>query len=258
VDNLGYIEIKVVGKIGEIELTSANFDIKQLSLLLNNVEDLLFPNNKNDRPLISYDIQSGSVINHFKTGLQYVVGFGAILLQIQHTESIDFLETKTAKAFENIQQISKEKNYQFLFSTSEQKETLLKITPETKFYKSENMWADAEFYFYGTIKDAGGKSTVNIHLDTKDNGYLKIETKENFLKEQEKNLLYKKFGVRASGKQNVATGEIDTTSLKLIELIDYNPRYDAEYLNSLIAKAQNSWQGVEPDVWLADLRGSYE
>ena len=65
-------------------------------------------------------------------------------------------------------------------------------------------------------------------------------------------------GVRASGKQNVESGEIDTRSLRLIELVDYDPKFDSDYLNDLISKAKKSWKGVNPDEWLMNLRGGYE
>ena len=78
------------------------------------------------------------------------------------------------------------------------------------------------------------------------------------MKEREENLLYKEFGVRATGKQNIETGEIDTKTLSLVELIDYNPKFDNAYLNSLIKKAKKSWKDINPDEWLLNLRGGYE
>ena len=71
-------------------------------------------------------------------------------------------------------------------------------------------------------------------------------------------MLYKKFGVRTNGKQNIQTGEIDTKSLQLLELIDYNPKFDDDYLNALISKAKKNWKGINPDEWLFNLRGGYE
>lgn len=41
------------------------------------------------------------------------------------------------------------------------------------------------------------------------------------------------------GKQHSATGEIDTTTLKFVELVDYHPKYDDVYLKSLREKAKN-------------------
>lgn len=257
-EKIGDIEIRVVGKSGNFDLSPDNYDIKQIAYLLQNVEDLLYPNNKKDRPIITYDIQEGSVRHIFKTSIQAVIGFGALLSQIQSQNNIDFLELKTARAIEEIQKMSRQKNYEFQIKTSLEKDFELKINPSTKFLRTENIWSNAEFYFYGILKDAGGKSKANIHIDTSDYGYLSIETGEEFLKEREDNLLYKKYGVRATGKQNIDTGEVDTKSLKLVELIDYNPKFDNDYLKTLINKAKNNWKGINADDWLLNMRGGYE
>lgn len=257
-EKIGDIEIKVVGKSGNQDLSPENFDIKHIAIILQNVEDLLYPNSKKERPVITYDIQEGSVVHLFKTSIQAVIGFSAVLSQIQANGSIDFLELKTARAFENIQNLSLQKDYEFQIKTSLNNKYELTINPTTKFFRTENIWVDAEFYFYGILKDAGGKSIANIHLDTQDYGYLSIETAEDFLRERKENLLYKRFGVRASGKQNIETGEIDTKSLRLIELIDYHPNFDKDYLGSRIKKAKRSWKDIDPDKWLVELRGEYE
>lgn len=257
-EKIGDIEIRVVGKSGNQDLKPENYDIKHIAAILQNVDALLYPTNKKDRPLITYDIKEGSVRHLFKTTIQTVIGFSAILTQIQSNESIDFLEVKTARAIENIQNLSLQKDYEFQIKTSLNDSYELTINPSTKFFRTQNIWTDAEFYFYGILKDAGGKNKINIHLDTEDYGYLTIETGEEFLKEKEENLLFKRFGVRAKGKQNIETGEIDTKSLSLLELIDYQPKFDNEYLNSLIKKAKKSWSDINPDEWLYNLRGGYE
>jgi hypothetical protein len=257
-EKFGDIEFSVFGKTGNQELSPNNFDIRHISFLLQNVEDLLFPNNKKERPLISYDIQEGSVRHIFKTTIQTIIGFSAILGQIKESRSIDFLDLKTAQAIENIQNFSIQKHYVFQIKTSLKENFELEISPNTKYYRTENLWVDAEFYFYGILKDAGGKSKANIHLDTEDYGYLAIETGEEFLKKREENLLYKNFGVRAIGKQNIETGEIDTKTLQLVELINYNPKFDPLYLDNLIIKAKKNWKGIDVDKWLNGMRGSYE
>jgi len=219
---------------------------------------MLYPSSKKDRPLIAYDVEEGSVKHIFKTSIQAVIGFSAVLAQVEANNTIDFLDYRTARALENVQKFSIEKDYQFEFKTSLKKNYELIISPRTKFYMSENFWVDAEFYFYGVLKDAGGKTKANIHIDTADLGYIQIETGEEFLRNQEVNLLYKHYGVRAVGKQNLETGEIDKKSLKLIELIDYNPKFDQEYLNDLIRKAKPKIKSIDVDDWLTSLRGGYE
>lgn len=58
---------------------------------------MLYPNKKRDRPIITYDIQKGSVRHLFKTNIQTVIGFSALLNQVQTNSSIGFLELKTAQ-----------------------------------------------------------------------------------------------------------------------------------------------------------------
>ena len=45
---------------------------------------------------------------------------------------------------------------------------------------------------------------------------LRMEIREN-LKKEERNLIYKEYGIQALGKQNIETGEIDRSSLKLLK-----------------------------------------
>jgi len=46
VDKIGDIEIRVVGKSGNMELKPDNYDIRHIASILQNVEDLLFPTHK--------------------------------------------------------------------------------------------------------------------------------------------------------------------------------------------------------------------
>lgn len=257
-EKLGYIEIKIDGKKGNNELTPDNYDIKEIITVLENAENLLFPNDKKDRPTISYGIEKGSVKHIIKTTMQSIIGFNAIIAQIDTAQNIDFLDLNTAKAIEKFQEISKSHNYNFALTTSIHKSSILNITPKTKFYRSEALWIDAEFYFYGKITNMGGVNKSNIHISTEEHGNLTIQTNKDFLEHYEKNPLYKQFGIRAIGKQNVETGEIDKNTLTFKEIVEYSPKYDEDYLNTLIKKATKTWGGItNADKWLRDLRGGY-
>jgi hypothetical protein len=63
VEKNGQIEIRVSGKIGNVDINPDNFDIREIISILENVDDLLYNGDKKNRPLISYDIQEGSVRN---------------------------------------------------------------------------------------------------------------------------------------------------------------------------------------------------
>jgi len=257
-EKTGYIEIKITGRKGTIELSPETFDIREIRSLLENVENLLFPGEKRDRPTISFQLSEGSVRNLFTTTLQYVIGFNAILGQIGQTGSIDFLDIPTAKVIEVFQDTAIKSDYVFSISTSMVSTNELSLTKSTKFYRTESIWVDAEFYFYGTITNMGGKDKANIHLLTDDLGTLFIQTPKKDIERIENNPLYKTFGIRAFGKQHSATGEIDRSSLKFGEIVMYKPKFDKEYLKSLRHKASKNWIDVtDPDAWIREIRGNY-
>lgn len=258
-DRIGFIEIGITGSKGNLDLSPDNYDIREVIAMLENAEDLLFSPEKRERPTISYRIEEGSVRHIFKTLIQYVIGFNAVIGQINQVQNIDFLDAATAKAFENIQETAAKRDYIFTIKTSLGQSNEIKIDKATHFFRTEAFWADAEFYFYGKITNAGGKDKANIHITTDDLGTVRIQTPISFLEKYDENILYKTSGIRAVGKQHSETGEIDTATLKFVELVNYQPKYDGQYLKELRERAKKNWLGkIDPDNWLREIRGGYE
>jgi hypothetical protein len=251
-----YVDIHITGKNGEIPIVPANYDISELKDILTYAENLLYPNvPRTVRPVISYEMKEGSVIHRFWTSLQGVITFGAVMSMVVETGSLDGLDLKTAEAVESIQKIAREKDYKIEFSSSRNKEIGLSITAQSDFSRTDKVWAESEFYFYGQVQSAGGKTDAAIKIDVKGKGLLTIATEKDILEGLEKNLLYHNCGVRAKGRQNIDTGEIDRHSLVLVSLVDYEPKFDESYLNKLIKKASSVFEGVDADELMNELRG---
>lgn len=257
-EKTGYIEIKIKGLKGNLELTPDNYDIREVISVLEQTENLLFPGEKRERPTISYRQEPGSVRHIFQTSMQTIIGFTAILGQITTSQNIDFLELNTARAIESFQETAIKKDYEIFLKTSFPESSVLRIDKTTRYFRTSTVWADAEFYFYGKITNAGGKDKVNIHINTEDLGIIRIDTPQSVLENLEENILYKSFGIRASGKQNTDTGEIDKGSLVFLEMIDYSPKYDNDYLQKIRKKAKTWLGSIDPDEWLRDVRGGYD
>lgn len=231
------VRIVVKNFSGSDELAPENIDISEIAELLLSVQKLLALSPAKDRSLISYSLEHGSVVHTFRTSPQTVVLFNAILDTVTQTNSIDFLDTGYAQVIENFQKNAVIKNYSYSITTSLSASAQLSITPETFYYATEQQWVNAEFYFFGKIINAGGKKSPNIHLLTEEYGMLIIATPQGFLAETEYNLLYKEFVIRAKGRQNVKTGQPDTSSLEFIELKNYSRDYEQQYINKLREQA---------------------
>lgn len=254
-DKTESMEIHISGLMGNMELRPDNYDIKDIIAMLENAEALLYPNSRQNRPVISYELLPGSVNHKFTTLAQCIIALNALIGQINQTGSIDFLESKTASAIENIQKLSRKKDCAVEIFTSLEDSNKIKLNAKTAYFRQENAWADAEFYFYGKITDAGGKDRANIHIVTGEFGMIRIQTPVDFLEQYEKNILYRTMGIRATGKQHLYTGEIDTSSLRFINLIDYSPKYDENYLNGLRRKAKPWLSSIRAEDWLNETRG---
>lgn len=251
---LGDIEIKIEGTVGAQKLTPDLVDIDEIREVLGQVSDLLFPTEKRgQRPRISYEIEEGSVRHKFRTIMQTVIGFGAVLSQISTGGQIDFLHERSAAAIESLQKLAVAHDYVIIISANEGR---LRIDRTTHYLRNEKLWVDAEFYLYGELTNAGGKNSANIHLDTAEYGTLRISTDKAYLRGSDKNLLYKKFGLRVAGKQNFQTFEMDRNSLVFMDLFDYDMEYSDSYLDSLLKKAAPAWQDIsDVDEWLNEVRG---
>jgi len=175
---------------------------------------------------------------------------------VQTQNSIDFLDLKTARSFETLQNSAYHQKYAYRISTSVRPDNFIQIDTETHFLTTTPSWVESELYFYGEIMDAGGKNKVNIHLFAPGLGTFIINTPKEILGNYQSNLLYKLLGVRAVVRQNIVTGEIDAQSLQFKEFIDYSPVYNEGYLNGLIQRAKKHWEDVpDADAWIHEIRG---
>jgi|694.fasta_scaffold79906_5 hypothetical protein len=250
-------EVVITGNKGGQPMGPADYDIKALRELLTEVEVLLFPNDRRERPVISYEVQEGSVRNIFRTGIQAVAQTGAVLSLVVGSGSVDVLEPRTAKAIEALQRWAQESDVAFTLRTSLPSSTELRIDRSTHYFRSAATAVETEVYLYGRIVDAGGKEKPNIHLQVDGEGMYVIDAPRQFLEGLERNILYHRMGVRAMGRQNLQTGDIEKGSLQLIELIDYDEHFEEAYLKRLQAKAYGWLKDIDPDQYLNDVRGSY-
>jgi len=83
---------------------------------------------------------------------------------------------------------------------------------------------------------------------------LRISVEKNYLRDIEGNPLYRNFAVRVRGKQNMYDGKINTSSLSLIDIVDYDNKYNEEYLDSLIKKATPHLKKIDADEWINEMR----
>ncbi|TAE84666.1 MAG: hypothetical protein EAY81_07410 [Bacteroidetes bacterium] len=250
----GYIEVKFEGLVGDIPLKPIDMDIAEIKEIINDVEVFLYPtrNERAERPHISYRIEEGSVRNLFYLPISGVLLFNGLTSEITNRGNIDFLDNKRAEIIDKLQRKASERNIEISFYSSSSSHVILKINKETQFFKLNATYIETEFILYGKINEEGGNNP-NFHLLTKEYGKLVISATEQQLLEGEKRL-FKVYGVRAKGKQNLTDNK--PFDLKLVDYLTYNPNYDEHKLDLLIQRASSNWNAVSNvDLWLKEIRG---
>lgn len=251
------IQIEIHGDV-EKEVTPENFDIRDIAKFFEIVENLLFPENKKNRPIISYSIQSGSVKQIFTTRKEVIEKFTNNCKQIQSKKNLDGLDSKFVEAFQSLQKYSEKYGSIIKIQSSIDKDFIFQIDKTSNYLYNEDIWVNSEFYFYGKIIKAGGKENTIIEIQT-DKEIFKIQTPVDFFSKLKENIIYTKtYGIRAVGKQNLNTGEIDKSSFRFVELINYDPTADEDYLKNLRKKAKTWLVQINPDSWLREIRGYAE
>jgi hypothetical protein len=254
VEEQGYIEVKIDGLIGNKPLKPIDIDIAEIKEIISDVETFLYPTKgeKAERPHISYKLEEGSARNLFYLPISAVLLFNALSGEINNRGNIDFLDNQRAVIIDKFQRKAKEKNIEISFYSSSSNSPILTINKETQFFKVAATFIETEFTLYGKINEEGGNNP-NFHLLTKEYGKLIISASEQQLLEGEKRL-FKVYGVRAKGKQNLSDGK--PYDLKLIDYITYNPNYNEHKLDLLIERASKNWNTVSNvDSWLSEIRG---
>ncbi len=249
---MDHITLHIEGRKGVEAISKDNFDIKELRGVLDSVSRLFESGNKTAAVSLTA-IEEGSVKFVFQSSVQAVKQLTVLFPLIIGTPYLKDVDPEVATVIESIQLDAIKKGYSYSFETSDG-ECPLRISPETNFTRLAPTWVEGEFYFYGEIEEAGGSSRVNVHIRTKELGLLVIDTSKSFIKNREENLLFHTCGIRAKGRQNIITGDIDRSSLELIEILDYTPVYDKAYMDSLRDSVGDRWKGVDIDGYLSDIR----
>ena len=253
-DNEGTISIRIVGQHNGKPISPDNYDIRLAHNVIGNIMLLLGDQLKDKSQTNVFSIQEGSLVNVVKTTKQRAVEIAAMLSMFGTTLNIDALEANTSKAMNVFRDLAIRNNIEFSISTSETNGEPLSINPNIHFIHDENAWVESEFYFFGRLIDAGGKDKPNIHLAT-NFATLTIHAERDYLAGLEKNPLYKEYGVTVRGKQNIYTGEIDYKTLTLIKLQGFSLIFNESYLNEKIVLASQTWNDVDVDEYIQEVRG---
>lgn len=125
----------------------------------------------------------------------------------------------------------------------------------SRFERHDNaMWSTVEKYIHGQIMDLGGKKP-NLHLQLADGTMLKVNTSQDQVLHEEKNLVYRAALLHVRAEEDIATGTL--RNVRLIEFVNYTPMFDAQSFDAMVAKGRKAWADVpNASQWVEEQRGA--
>ena len=242
--------------IGGQEITPLDFDIRELRTLLENVENLLYPEiNYPKRPMISLTTEFGSSVSVIHAKPEAVMTVKYFLEKILKEESLNFDESeKRKKAISYFQHKAKDKDYVWELSTSFGGR--LYIDKHTTYYYNKNLWIKSQLYLYGIIIAIGGKSKPSITIDSDKYGVIPIRISKDTLTtlEEEHNLLYTSKGFLVNCSEHIEKDLIDEAVF--VDMFEYSKQFDEKHNQQQIKNASQNWRDIEVQQWLEEIRGN--
>ena len=180
------------------------------------------------------------------------------LRSLLDSERLDGLDAKRREVLERWQKLARQvPALAFRISAPYLPRPVL-VSHQTDFHADDaDQWVQVERYVRGEILDLGGATKANAHVRLPDGSTLRVGTERDVLRDDTSNRLYKPAMLRIRAQYNVLTRELKDA--RLVEFVDYSPRFSEEELNRLTRRGAEAWRDV-PDAtaWVEDLRGGTE
>jgi hypothetical protein len=175
-------------------------------------------------------------------------------LALLSSGSIDDIDPKRAEVIEDWQKSALRtptRHYALLADSIQP----IRIHSGSRFERHDNaVWAAVEKYIQGQVVDLGGKKP-NLHLQLADGTMLKVNTRQDQVLMEEKNLVYRQAMLHLRAEENIANGKL--RNVHLIDFVGYTPTFDPDSFDAMVAKGRKAWADV-PDAsqWVEEQRGA--
>jgi len=187
-----------------------------------------------------------------------ITGAPKLLSDLQHltsSELLDAVDTKRREVIERWQKLARSTRDLSFRITAPFLGRPIVVSHHTDFHADDaDQWVQVERYVRGEVQDLGGVTKANAHVRLPDGSTLKVTAEKDMLRSDTVNRLYKLAVLRVRAEYNVLTKEL--RNARLVEFVEYAPRFDESELSRLTRRGEQAWKGVENATdWVDQLRG---
>lgn len=255
-DAVKQIDFTLNGKVGGEKITPKTIGLHLFNRFNHEVEEFIAGSEHGQAKEVRVSVEDGSykLVAFIPILLANVVE--SDLRHLDRQDSLRDIDPKRASVIRKWQaQGKKIEDFSVRISSVDAAHAPVVVSRSSDFHTpDQNEWVQVEEYVVGTVVDMGGAAEVNIHLRLDNKRMIVVSASEQYLRDQQKNYLYRKVQARILAEKNVKTGAY--RNQQLLSIIGAAPFYDETELQTAIAKGTAAWADVPDAVaWVREQRG---
>jgi hypothetical protein len=257
-----FVDFIIKGTLDDVEISPTTINFTRFNEFNRQVEEFVAGSDEGTNDKLQLDtvyvqVLEGSYRLRLVLSLALVVGVESVLRVLSREDSLADLDKRRAKIVEKWQlkaHSHENLTYEIQVTRSDGREApSVRIGGDTNFRHGEQIpWVRVEKYLFGQIVDMGGAKAANVHVKV-GSDILIVNSDRDYLRGNDKNLLYRDALLRVSAEENTRSGEL--RKMRLIHFVEYNPTFDQAALDRFAEEGAKAWADV-PDgaAWVKNLR----
>ncbi len=238
-------------------LTLENVDLPTLRGFLEEVETLIKGDVKGATLAESQvKLETGSVVIKTFVYLALALNLESDLGKLNDNSDLDNVQPKRAEIIKKWQAKSRRNPACSYSVTGPGSRLSLRVLNTTHYERSsENSWVATKKYLAGKLVKAGGEQNPVLHFLLPDGQKLRIDAKQEQIRELKENPIYVDFTVYVEAEQNLVTKGL--RNIKLVRYVKPGNAVDQRTMEELWRKGKQAWAGIQSaSRWVEELRGN--
>ena len=248
------LRFAVSDRIHDVEVGPKHVPLALLGEFQKDVSEFLKGAGRDVDPMqVQVSVEEGSLA-FVASGLLVATSLWIDLEHLKSPDSLSLIDAKRAAVVERWQASARQNPQRSYLVADRAAQVGFSVNSASDYRRVEQVWVHVEKYLHGRIVDWGGKTKANVHLELENGKTLMVESSQNLIAQEERNLVYHMALLHVTAEENLLTGAL--RNVRLLAFEAHQPRYDEGEFNSMVAKGTQAWANV-PDsaAWVENLRG---
>jgi hypothetical protein len=248
------LRFAVSDRINDVEVGPKHVPLALLGEFQKDVRDFLTGSGRDVDPTqVQISVEAGS-LRFVATGLLAATSLWVDLEQLKSPDSLSLIDAKRADVVERWQQRTRQNSQRSYLVADSAAQIGFSVNFSTDYRRVEQVWVHVEKYLYGKINEWGGKTKANVHLELENGKTLIVESSQNLVAQEERNLVYHKALLHVTAEENLLTGAL--RNLRLLAFEAHQPSFDEVEFKRMVERGTQAWAGVpDSSAWVESLRG---